>query len=143
MPLSSGSRLGSYEILSPLGAGGMGEVYRARDGKLNRDVQPVPPTGAVYSIRGQRADQPHETVWSLDGKELFYNPRAGGFEVVAVTTQPEFAFGNPTPLPRPFQLSRPQSRRAYDITPAGMFVGLVTAGAGDVSAQLEVVRQLE
>ena len=102
-------------------------------------VQPVPPTGAVYSIRGQRADQPHEAVWSPDGKELFYNPRAGGFEVVAVTTQPEFAFGNPTPLPRPFQLSPPQSRRAYDVTPAGMFVGLVAPGAGDVSAQLEVV----
>ena len=36
--LSAGSRLGSYEILSPLGAGGMGEVYRARDTKLARDV---------------------------------------------------------------------------------------------------------
>ncbi len=38
MTLTIGSRLGPYEILSPLGAGGMGEVYRARDGKLNRDV---------------------------------------------------------------------------------------------------------
>jgi len=38
MFLTSGSRLGPYEILSPLGAGGMGEVYRARDTKLNRDV---------------------------------------------------------------------------------------------------------
>src|SRR6187401_1758725 len=38
MPLTAGTRLGSYEIISPLGAGGMGEVYRARDAKLNRDV---------------------------------------------------------------------------------------------------------
>src|SRR5215471_11797350 len=38
MPLSPGARLGSYEILAPLGAGGMGEVYRARDTKLGRDV---------------------------------------------------------------------------------------------------------
>ena len=38
MPLSAGARLGPYEILSPLGAGGMGEVYRARDTRLDRDV---------------------------------------------------------------------------------------------------------
>ncbi len=38
MPLTTGSRLGSYEIVGALGAGGMGEVYRARDTKLNRDV---------------------------------------------------------------------------------------------------------
>jgi predicted ATPase len=38
MPLVSGSRLGPYEILSPLGAGGMGEVYRAKDTRLERDV---------------------------------------------------------------------------------------------------------
>ncbi len=38
MPLSAGDRLGPYEIVAPLGAGGMGEVYRAHDGKLNRDV---------------------------------------------------------------------------------------------------------
>src|SRR2546426_11204060 len=38
MPLASGARLGCYEILSPLGVGGMGEVYRAHDTKLNRDV---------------------------------------------------------------------------------------------------------
>ena len=38
MPLDAGARIGSYEIVSLLGAGGMGEVYRARDPKLKRDV---------------------------------------------------------------------------------------------------------
>ncbi len=38
MPLTPGDKLGPYEIIAPLGAGGMGEVYRARDSKLNRDV---------------------------------------------------------------------------------------------------------
>ena len=38
MPLASGARLGPYEIVSSLGSGGMGEVYRARDTKLRREV---------------------------------------------------------------------------------------------------------
>ena len=38
MPLSPGARVGSYEITAAIGAGGMGEVYRARDTKLQRDV---------------------------------------------------------------------------------------------------------
>src|SRR6202451_1816144 len=38
MPIPAGTQLGPYEILAPIGAGGMGEVYRARDTKLKRDV---------------------------------------------------------------------------------------------------------
>ena len=38
MPISPGARLGSYEVLSPLGAGGMGEVYKAGDTRLDRTV---------------------------------------------------------------------------------------------------------
>ncbi len=38
MPLEPGAKLGAYEVLSLIGVGGMGEVYRARDTKLRRDV---------------------------------------------------------------------------------------------------------
>ena len=38
MALTLGTKLGPYEILAPLGAGGMGEVYRARDTRLDREV---------------------------------------------------------------------------------------------------------
>lgn len=38
MPIPAGARLGAYEILAPLGAGAMGEVYKARDSRLNRFV---------------------------------------------------------------------------------------------------------
>ena len=38
MPLNAGDRVGSYEVVTKIGEGGMGEVYRARDTKLDRDV---------------------------------------------------------------------------------------------------------
>ena len=38
MALAPGAKLGPYEVIAPLGAGGMGEVYRARDLKVNRDI---------------------------------------------------------------------------------------------------------
>src|SRR5512140_2256912 len=51
MPLSTGARLGPYEIQSAIGAGGMGEVYRARDSRLNRAV-------AVKILTGEHATGP-------------------------------------------------------------------------------------
>ena len=49
-PLSPGTKFGRYEIRSPLGAGGMGEVYLARDPKINRDVA-IKVLPAAFSIR--------------------------------------------------------------------------------------------
>jgi eukaryotic-like serine/threonine-protein kinase len=56
MPLSAGDKLGPYEILAFLGAGGMGEVYRARDTRLNRDVA-IKFSDAQFSERFEREAQ--------------------------------------------------------------------------------------
>jgi Tol biopolymer transport system component/predicted Ser/Thr protein kinase len=53
MPLSIGDKLGPYEILAPIGKGGMGEVYRAHDSRLNRDVA-IKVSAAQFSERFER-----------------------------------------------------------------------------------------
>jgi serine/threonine protein kinase len=53
MPISVGARLGPYEILAAIGAGGMGEVYRANDPRLHRDVA-IKIAGALFSERSER-----------------------------------------------------------------------------------------
>jgi Tol biopolymer transport system component len=59
MAITSGSRLGPYEIVSPLGAGGMGEVYRAKDPRLGRDVaiKILPPSFSADADRLRRFEQ--------------------------------------------------------------------------------------
>ncbi len=68
MALGPGTRLGAYEILSPLGAGGMGEVYRARHVKLGRDVaiKVLPDELAADPERLQRFEREARTASSLN-----------------------------------------------------------------------------
>jgi Tol biopolymer transport system component len=68
MALSSGTKLGPYEIQSPLGAGGMGEVYRARDTRLGRDVaiKVLPEALANDADRLRRFEQEARTVAALN-----------------------------------------------------------------------------
>ena len=68
MALNLGARLGPYEILSSLGAGGMGEVYRARDTKLNRDVaiKVLPDSFASDADRLARFTREAQTLASLN-----------------------------------------------------------------------------
>ena len=68
MPLAPGSRFGSYAIEAPLGAGGMGEVYRARDTALNREVaiKIVPDLFAADSERMARFSREAQTLAALN-----------------------------------------------------------------------------
>jgi serine/threonine protein kinase len=61
MPLSPGSRLGVYELTGPLGAGGMGEVWRARDTRLQRDF-------AIKVLPERLADEPDRLQRLMGGK---------------------------------------------------------------------------
>jgi len=68
MSLAPGARLGPYEIVAPLGAGGMGEVYRARDTRLNRDVaiKILPETFATDRDRVRRFEQEARSIAALN-----------------------------------------------------------------------------
>src|SRR5271169_3071626 len=68
MPLAPATRLGPYEIVGPLGAGGMGEVYRARDTRLERTVaiKILPAQLSNDPIRKQRFEREAKTISSLN-----------------------------------------------------------------------------
>ena len=63
MALASGAKIGAYEVLAPLGAAGMGEVYRARDTKLDRDValKILPESFATDPDRSMRCQREAKT----------------------------------------------------------------------------------
>ena len=79
MQLSAGTRLGPYEIIAPLGAGGMGEVYRARDTRLGRDVaiKSLPPAFAQDPERLARFEREAKLLASLSHPNI-----AGIFGIV-------------------------------------------------------------
>ena len=68
MRLTAGTRFGTYEILEPLGQGGMGEVYRARDTELERDValKVLPESFASDQTRVARFEQEAKTLAALN-----------------------------------------------------------------------------
>src|SRR4029077_19542928 len=68
MPLAPGTKLGPYEIVSPLGAGGMGEVYRARDTRLDRTVaiKILPAQFSADRVHKQRLEREAKTISQLN-----------------------------------------------------------------------------
>src|SRR5271165_6609176 len=68
MPFSAGDKVGRYEILAPIGAGGMGEVFRAKDSKLGRQVaiKVLPPHLAANAEARERLRREAQAAASLD-----------------------------------------------------------------------------
>ena len=130
MGLLAGTRLGVYEIISPLGAGGMGEVYRARDTKLQRDValKILPETMARDAQRMARFEREAQVLASLNhpniaaiyGLEESNGVRALVMELVEGETLRE-RIAAPRPLTRPasrdtLALRERVARRAVPLT---------------------------
>ncbi|HEV8376563.1 MAG TPA: protein kinase [Candidatus Polarisedimenticolia bacterium] len=82
MPLEPGIRLGPYEIVGPLGAGGMGEVYRARDPRIGRDVaiKVLPASFAASADRLQRFEREARAAGTLNHPNLVTIHELGSHE---------------------------------------------------------------
>ncbi len=84
MPLTPGTRLGQYEILSPVGAGSMGEVYRARDTLLDRDVaiKVLPDFASATRDRLLRFEQEAKAAAALNHPNILAVYQMGNYEGV-------------------------------------------------------------
>src|SRR5258706_12013499 len=110
MTLEAGKRLGPYEILSPLGAGGMGEVYRARDSRLSREVaiKVLPSELAADQERLKRFEREARSASSLNHPSIVTIYEIGqtdavsyiAMELVEGKTLREGLAGGPLPMRR-------------------------------------------
>src|SRR6266496_1486375 len=114
MSLSPGARLGPYEILSPLGAGGMGEVYRARDPRLSREVaiKVLPASFSADPDRRQRFEQEARSASALNHPNIITIHDIGSsdstlyiaMELVDGTSLRELTAGGPLPTKKLFDV---------------------------------------
>jgi len=116
MALTPGTRIGSYEVVALIGAGGMGEVYRAHDTRLNRDVA-LKVLPEVFARDGQRmarfereakvlASLNHPNIAAIYGLEESGSIRALVMELVEGPTLAERIAGGPVPMDETLPIAR-------------------------------------
>ena len=115
MPLSAGDRLGPYEILAPLGAGGMGEVYRARDTKLDREVaiKVLPAAVARDAARLARFEREAKVLASLNHPniaQIHGIEESGGSRALVM----ELVDGATLSVPQPLETALNYARQIAD-----------------------------
>jgi serine/threonine-protein kinase len=120
MSLIVGARLGHYEVIAPLGKGGMGEVYRARDTRLNRDValKVLPAAFAADPERLTRltreaqllASLNHPNIASIHGLEEAGDGRALVLELVEGPTLADRIAQGPIPSNEAFGIAKTDAR---------------------------------
>jgi serine/threonine protein kinase/Tol biopolymer transport system component len=116
MPRLGGSRIGPYEIVAPLGAGGMGEVYRARDTRLRREVaiKILPEVFALDADRRVRFEREaqvlatlnHPNIAAIYGLEEAGSSAAIVMELVEGPTLADLIASGPQPLPEALNIAR-------------------------------------
>ena len=132
----TGRRLGAYEVAAPIGAGGMGEVYRARDTRLGRDValKVLPPDVAGDPRRRARFEREARLIGSISHPNILSLFDVGEWEGIAFAV---FELLEGTTLRARLRSGRIPARRAAEIA-AGMARGLAAAhGKGVVHRDLK------
>ncbi|HJU44148.1 MAG TPA: protein kinase [Vicinamibacterales bacterium] len=132
MTVTPGSRIGSYEIIGQLGAGGMGEVYRARDTKLKRDVaiKVLPAEVAGDPERLARFQREAEVLASLNHPHIahvygFENPPEGGHHLVMELVEGEDLSQRIARGPIPIDEALPVARQIAEALEAAHDAGII------------------
>ena len=133
MPLQPGEKLGPYEILAPIGKGGMGEVYRARDPRLNRDVAiKVLPQAFATDAARERFKREARAASALNHPNLCSVHDVGEaaghpflvMELLSGKTLREYISGKPLDIPAALALSIEVADALRRPTPKGLFIAI-------------------
>ena len=142
MTLAAGTTLGSYQIVSAIGAGGMGEVYRARDTKLHRDVavKVLPEAFALDPERLTRFEREARVLASLNHPNIAQIYDDTLFMATHIDSTPVFQYSPPRKLFDGIFNLRAESGVSFDVDSAGKrFLMIRLTGEGAAPGSIRVI----